>query len=198
MRDRRTAECGGRPLRAGWKVGRRGSRARQRGCVQARAWRPCVARTLAVGLVLPLPTLCRRTAKMARVISIDSVNRGLVLGGAGESVIADFCGAWLALRLRNPTVWKSGPVGPRPSRSFAAVGREVVVPLTTSAPKTPPVPPTLRRRAVRRSARRPIDTQPPHCCWRFNLGNAQGRDWRATHVQRAGDPAAWPQGAPAE
>lgn len=35
---------------------------------------------------------------LARLISIDSVNPDLVPGGAGESVIADFCGAWLAAR----------------------------------------------------------------------------------------------------
>ena len=35
---------------------------------------------------------------LARLISIDSVNPDLVPGGAGESVIADFCGTWLAAR----------------------------------------------------------------------------------------------------
>ncbi|GAA4619244.1 ArgE/DapE family deacylase [Actinoallomurus liliacearum] len=35
---------------------------------------------------------------LARLIAIDSVNPDLVAGGAGESVIADFCGEWLAAR----------------------------------------------------------------------------------------------------
>ncbi|MEV5433986.1 ArgE/DapE family deacylase [Streptomyces sp. NPDC052701] len=35
---------------------------------------------------------------LARLISIDSVNPDLVLGGAGEAAIADFCGDWLAAR----------------------------------------------------------------------------------------------------
>ncbi|MGX4687744.1 ArgE/DapE family deacylase [Streptomyces sp. JNUCC 63] len=35
---------------------------------------------------------------LARLISIDSVNPDLVPGGAGETVIADFCGSWLAAR----------------------------------------------------------------------------------------------------
>ncbi|MCZ0997517.1 ArgE/DapE family deacylase [Streptomyces mirabilis] len=35
---------------------------------------------------------------LARLVSIDSVNPDLVRGGAGESAIADFCGAWLAAR----------------------------------------------------------------------------------------------------
>ncbi|MEW2395183.1 ArgE/DapE family deacylase [Streptomyces sp. NPDC046862] len=35
---------------------------------------------------------------LARLIFIDSVNPDLVPGGAGEAVIADFCGAWLAAR----------------------------------------------------------------------------------------------------
>ncbi len=35
---------------------------------------------------------------LARLISIDSVNPDLVPGGAGESVIADFCGEWLTAR----------------------------------------------------------------------------------------------------
>jgi acetylornithine deacetylase len=35
---------------------------------------------------------------LARLISIDSVNPDLVPGGAGESVIADVCGEWLAAR----------------------------------------------------------------------------------------------------
>ncbi|MGW5479479.1 ArgE/DapE family deacylase [Streptomyces sp. NPDC004008] len=35
---------------------------------------------------------------LARLISIDSVNPDLVPGGAGESHIADFCGAWLGAR----------------------------------------------------------------------------------------------------
>ncbi|MFI6122961.1 M20/M25/M40 family metallo-hydrolase [Streptomyces sp. NPDC051064] len=35
---------------------------------------------------------------LARLVSIDSVNPGLVPGGAGETVIADFCGHWLAAR----------------------------------------------------------------------------------------------------
>ncbi|MCX5215385.1 M20/M25/M40 family metallo-hydrolase [Kitasatospora sp. NBC_00240] len=35
---------------------------------------------------------------LARLISIDSVNPDLVPGGAGETVIADFCGEWLTAR----------------------------------------------------------------------------------------------------
>ncbi|MEV5704704.1 ArgE/DapE family deacylase [Actinoallomurus sp. NPDC052274] len=35
---------------------------------------------------------------LARLIAIDSVNPDLVAGGAGESVIADFCGEWLVAR----------------------------------------------------------------------------------------------------
>ncbi|MFF1874724.1 ArgE/DapE family deacylase [Kitasatospora herbaricolor] len=35
---------------------------------------------------------------LARLISIDSVNPDLVPGGAGETVIADFCGEWLNAR----------------------------------------------------------------------------------------------------
>lgn len=35
---------------------------------------------------------------LARLIAIDSVNPDLVPGGAGESAIAAFCGAWLAAR----------------------------------------------------------------------------------------------------
>ncbi|MFF4758462.1 ArgE/DapE family deacylase [Streptomyces sp. NPDC001292] len=35
---------------------------------------------------------------LARLISIDSVNPDLVPGGAGETVIADFCSEWLAAR----------------------------------------------------------------------------------------------------
>lgn len=35
---------------------------------------------------------------LARLVSIDSVNPDLVPGGAGESVIAGFCGEWLAAR----------------------------------------------------------------------------------------------------
>ncbi|MGW1785197.1 ArgE/DapE family deacylase [Streptomyces sp. NPDC002143] len=35
---------------------------------------------------------------LARLVSIDSVNPDLVPGGAGETVIADFCSAWLAAR----------------------------------------------------------------------------------------------------
>jgi acetylornithine deacetylase len=35
---------------------------------------------------------------LARLIAIDSVNPDLVPGGAGETAIADFCGAWLAAR----------------------------------------------------------------------------------------------------
>ncbi|MGO4757881.1 M20/M25/M40 family metallo-hydrolase, partial [Streptomyces sp. 2MCAF27] len=35
---------------------------------------------------------------LARLIAIDSVNPDLVPGGAGETVIADFCGQWLAAR----------------------------------------------------------------------------------------------------
>ncbi|MFJ2030110.1 ArgE/DapE family deacylase [Streptosporangium sp. NPDC087985] len=35
---------------------------------------------------------------LARLIAIDSVNPGLVPGGAGETAIADFCGAWLTTR----------------------------------------------------------------------------------------------------
>ncbi|NUP35871.1 MAG: ArgE/DapE family deacylase [Streptomyces sp.] len=35
---------------------------------------------------------------LARLISIDSVNPDLVPGGAGETVIADFCGQWLVAR----------------------------------------------------------------------------------------------------
>ncbi|MEU1184575.1 ArgE/DapE family deacylase [Streptomyces sp. NPDC005820] len=38
------------------------------------------------------------TALLARLIAIDSVNPDLVPGGAGETVIADFCGQWLAAR----------------------------------------------------------------------------------------------------
>src|SRR5438552_2087454 len=33
---------------------------------------------------------------LGRLIAIDSVNPGLVSGGAGETAIADFCGRWLA------------------------------------------------------------------------------------------------------
>ncbi|KUO03370.1 hypothetical protein [Streptomyces caeruleatus] len=36
------------------------------------------------------------TRLLARLITIDSVNPDLVPGGAGETVIADFCGGWLA------------------------------------------------------------------------------------------------------
>ncbi|WP_046731391.1 ArgE/DapE family deacylase [Streptomyces humi] len=36
------------------------------------------------------------TGLLARLIAIDSVNPDLVPGGAGETVIADFCGHWLA------------------------------------------------------------------------------------------------------
>ncbi|MCO6006957.1 ArgE/DapE family deacylase [Actinoallomurus purpureus] len=35
---------------------------------------------------------------LARLIAIDSVNPDLVAGGAGETVIADFCSEWLAAR----------------------------------------------------------------------------------------------------
>ncbi|MEV5644136.1 ArgE/DapE family deacylase [Streptomyces flaveolus] len=38
------------------------------------------------------------TGLLARLIAIDSVNPDLVPGGAGETVIADFCGQWLAAR----------------------------------------------------------------------------------------------------
>ncbi|WP_326646335.1 ArgE/DapE family deacylase [Streptosporangium sp. NBC_01755] len=37
-------------------------------------------------------------ALLARLIAIDSVNPELVPGGVGETVIADFCGEWLATR----------------------------------------------------------------------------------------------------
>ncbi|MFF4546813.1 M20/M25/M40 family metallo-hydrolase [Streptomyces sp. NPDC001406] len=33
---------------------------------------------------------------LARLTALDSVNPDLVLGGAGETAVADFCGAWLA------------------------------------------------------------------------------------------------------
>ncbi|GAB3973963.1 ArgE/DapE family deacylase [Actinoallomurus acanthiterrae] len=35
---------------------------------------------------------------LGRLIGIDSVNPGLIPGGAGETAIADFCGRWLAAR----------------------------------------------------------------------------------------------------
>ncbi|MET9090248.1 ArgE/DapE family deacylase [Streptomyces sp. NPDC004237] len=38
------------------------------------------------------------TGLLSRLIAIDSVNPDLVPGGAGETVIADFCGRWLAAR----------------------------------------------------------------------------------------------------
>ncbi|MFJ9634551.1 ArgE/DapE family deacylase [Streptomyces sp. NPDC101175] len=67
----------------------------------------------------PLDSDADPVGLLARLISIDSVNPDLVPGGAGETVIADFCGRWLTAR-----GFEVHRLEKRPGRpSFVAVAR---------------------------------------------------------------------------